>query len=337
MDSQLKQSFVRRRVGPLKGMVTKHFITKSSRIVWSICRFFLLFGLSFVILYPLMQTVSKAFMPTSQYTDLGVIWIPKSFTLANIKNAIPYLNYWVSLKDSIVLCVSCAAIQVVVCSCTGYGFARFRFKYREAIFMLVILSIIVPTQIIFLPNFIQYRFFDFFGISRVLGFITGKNYTEYTVNLINNRLTFWIPSALGVGIRSGLFIYILRQHFRGIPKELEEAAKIDGCGSFRTFTNIMVPNARTSMVTVFLFSVVWHWNEYTLSRTFFPQRNKPLAVAIKTAIETAQMDMATRTDLAFQMGLSYGAVLLFLIPPIVLYIFTQRLFVEGVETSGIKG
>src|SRR5699024_8123712 len=105
--------------------------------------------------------------------------------------------------------------------------------------------------------------------SRLIGLITGNNYTDYTMNLINSRLTFWIPSAFGVGIRSGLFIYILRQHFRGIPKELEEAAKIDGCGSFRTFKDIMVPNARTSMLTVFLFSVVWHWNEYTLSRTFF--------------------------------------------------------------------
>lgn len=321
----------------LKKVLTRHFITKSSRIIWSICRFFLIFGLSFVIVYPLMQTISKTFMPLSQYTDLSVVWIPKSFTLENIKNAIPVLNYWTALKDTTILCITNAVLQIVICAITGYGFARFRFRFREPLFLLVILSIIIPTQMIFLANYIQYRFFDFFGISRVLGWLTGKTYTDFTINLINNRFSFWIPSAFGIGIRSGLFIYIFRQAFRNIPKELEEAAQIDGCGNWRIFTRVMVPNVRTSMATVFLFSIVWHWNEYTLTRTFFPQKYKPLAVALKTGIEAAQASLDTRGNLVYQMGLSYASALLFLIPPIILYIFTQKLFVEGVETSGIKG
>lgn len=312
----------------IKKKLTKHNITKITKIIWVICRFFLMFGLGFVILYPLLQTISKTFMPVNQYTDLSVIWIPKSFTMRNIYNAIDYIKYWTSLKDTVILSITCAILQIMTAAITGYGFARFRFKFREPLFLIVILSIIIPSQIIFLPNFVQYRFFDFFGLGRLVG---------YTKNLINDRLTFWIPSALGVGIRSGLFIYIFRQTFRNIPKELEEAAKIDGCGSWITFIKIMVPNAKAAIVTVFLFSVVWHWNEFTLARTFFPKAHQPLAVALAMGVETATTNLATKNDLIFQMSLSYASALIFLIPPMILYVFTQRLFVEGVESSGIKG
>ena len=323
------------------GAVKKRFRKKElygmTRRIWSLCRFLLIFGLGFVILYPLLQILSKVFMPVDQYRDLSVIWIPKSLTLDNIKNAITYVKFDESLVNPMILCLSCAAIQIVVCSLTGYGFGRFRFPFREPLFLMVILTIIVPTQIIFLPSFVQYRFFDFFGISKLLGLITGKNYTEYAANLIDTRWSFWLPSFFGVGLRSGIFIYLFRQCFRGIPKELEEAAKIDGCGSITTYVRIMLPNAKSSILTVFLFSIVWHWNEYTLTRTFFPQKHQPLAIQLRLAIDSMMSDLATRNDLAFQMGVTYAAVLLFILPVLIIYIFTQRWFVEGVESSGIKG
>lgn len=308
-----------------------------TRIIWSFCRFLLIFGLGFVILYPLLQIISKVFMPTSQYQDLSVIWIPKSLTWSNIKNALGYMDFWESLGNTLVLCLSCSAIQIVVCSLTGYGFARFRFPLREPLFLLVILTIIVPTQIIFLPSFVQYRFFDFFGISKLLGMITGKDYMEFSTSLIDTRWSFWVPSMFGVGLRSGIFIYLFRQCFRNIPKELEEAAKIDGCGRMKTYLRVMLPNAKSSILTVFLFSVVWHWNEYTLTRTFFPQKYQPLAVKLKLAIDGMINDIATRTNLSFQMGVAYASVLLFILPVLLIYVFAQRWFVEGVETSGIKG
>ena len=308
-----------------------------SRRVWSVCRFLLIFGLGFVILYPLLQILSKVFMPTNQYQDLSVIWIPKSLTLNNLKNAIEHTKYWSSLWNTLILCLSCAVIQIVVCSMTGYGFARFRFPLREPLFLLVILSIIIPTQIIFLPSFVQYRFFDYLGIGRLLGLITGKPYTEFTTSLIDTRWSFWIPSLFGVGLRSGIFIYLFRQCFRNIPKELEEAAKIDGCGSLATYVRIMLPNAKSSILTVFLFSMVWHWNEYTLTRTFFPQLHQPLAVMLNRAIDGMVDNYVLRLDLAYQMGVVYAAVLLFILPILIIYIFAQRWFVEGVESSGIKG
>lgn len=308
-----------------------------SRKVWSVCRFLLIFGLGFVILYPLLQILSKVFMPTSQYQDLSVIWIPKSLTMDNLKNAVEHTKYWASLGNTLILCLTCAVIQIVVCSMTGYGFARFRFPLREPLFLMVILTIIIPTQIIFLPSFVQYRFFDYFGISRFLGLVTGKSYTEFATSLIDTRWSFWIPSLFGVGLRAGIFIYLFRQCFRSIPKELEEAAKIDGCGSIATYVRIMLPNAKSSVLTVFLFSVVWHWNEYTLTKTFFPQRHQPLAVMLSRAIDGMVDNYVLRLDLAYQMGVVYAAVLLFILPVLIVYIFAQRWFVEGVESSGIKG
>lgn len=308
-----------------------------TRWIWSICRFLLIFGLGFVILYPLLQIFSKVFMPLEQYEDLSVIWIPKSLTLDNIRNALGYINFWESIANTLILCLSCAAIQIVVCSLTGYGFARFRFPFREPLFLLVILTIIVPSQVIFLPSFVQYRFFDFFGISRLLGLITGKEYTEFAVSLVDTRWSFWIPSMFGVGLRSGIFIYLFRQCFRNIPKELEEAAKIDGCGSIVTYLKVMLPNAKSSILTVFLFSLVWHWNEYILTRTFFPQKYQTLAVKLQGAIDAMVNDVSVRGNLPFVMGVTYASLLMFILPVLIIYIFTQRWFVEGVESSGIKG
>lgn len=309
----------------------------ATRLVWSLCRTLLIFGLGFVIVYPMLEMISKSFMPISQYSDLSVIWIPKSFTLDNIKNALSYLDFWATLGNTLILCLGCGVLQIIVCSLTGYGFARFRFRLREPLFLMVILTIVIPTQVIFLPSFVQYRFFDFFGVSRVLGWITGRSYTDFAANLIDTRWSFFVPSFFGVGIRSGIFIYLFRQAFRNIPIELEEAAKIDGCGNLRIYLRVMLPNVKSSILTVFLFSLVWHWNEYTLTKTFFPQNYRPLASMLKIAVDRMFNEVATRTDINFQMGVTYAGALLFILPVLLIYIFTQRWFVEGVETSGIKG
>lgn len=329
--------------------VHKKKTMKAAKAVWSIVRFLLFFILGFVIVYPLLQILSKTFMPVEQYSDPSVIWIPKSLTLTNIKAALIGLDFGPTIGRTTVLCVGCAALQVIMCAIVGYGFARFRFKLRGILFGMVIVTIVVPTQLIFIPLMVQYRYFDFFGLSRIIALFTGKPYTDFTVNLIDSRATFYLPSLFCVGIRSGLFIYIYRQFFRNMPKELEEAAKIDGCGPWKTFVRVMMPNAKSSALTVFLFSIVWHWNETMMSNSFFTTGNKPLAVAVQSLADAFKSETLissivksglyteTGRNLQAAQGVAYGSVLLFLIPPLVLYIFTQRFFVEGVESSGIKG
>lgn len=315
------------------------------KYVWPVARTALLIILGFIIIYPLLQTITRTFMPVEQYADPSVIWVPKSLTLTNIKAAMESLDYWKLFSKSAQLSLGCAILQIISCSIIGYGFARFRFRYKKLLFAMVVLTIVIPTQLTYIPSFLQYRFFDFFGISHLIGKITGESYIKYTVNLLNSNLTFFLPSLFGVGIRSGLFIYIFRQFFRNIPKEMEEAAKIDGCNTWETFIKVMLPNAKSTVVTVLLFSVVWHWNEYNLTSTYFTTGTKPLAVAIHSV--TAEQAVQALVDSGYYQqlgrnlqaaqGVAYASVILFLLPPLLLFIFAQRYFVEGIETTGIKG
>ena len=109
---------------------------KAGKMVWSVVRFGLIFILGYVIIYPLLETITKTFMPVSQYSDPSVIWIPKSLTLDNIKAAVIALDFWPAFGRTLVLCLGCAILQVVSCAITGYGFARFRFKLRGPLFAL---------------------------------------------------------------------------------------------------------------------------------------------------------------------------------------------------------
>ena len=110
-----------------------------------------------------------------------------------------------------------------------------------------------------MPSFIQMTNFNMFGVADILSVLSGH---DVKINLTNTPWVMYLPAILGMGLRSGLFIYMFRQFFRNIPKELEEAAIIDGCGPYRTFLRVMVPNAGAIFLTAFLFSLVWYWNEY---------------------------------------------------------------------------
>ena len=326
----------------LKKKISKKRVMRAGKLAWALARGFLLFILSFVILFPLMKTISRAFMPFQQYFDPGVVWIPKSLTLQNVTAAFHTMDYGKSFLHTSILCLGCAVRQVVSSAVIGYGFARFRFPCRGLLFGLVILTIVVPTSLTFIPMMMQYRFFNYFGLEPVLSWVASLFGAELPTNLLGTYWTFFLPSALGVGVRSGLFIYIFRQFFRNVPKELEEAAKIDGCGPWATFLKVMLPNAGNSAITVFLFSIVWHWNETMMTNAFFP-REKTLAVqvfnlhtSIDAAVSAGYYEAVGR-NWASGTGMRYGALILFLVPVLLLYIVAQRYFIEGVESTGIKG
>ncbi len=222
--------------------------------VWSFLRFLILFGLCFVILYPLIFMISSAFRDPADMSDPTVMWIPRHLSLQPIRDVLKVLDCGPTLLNTLLLNIGCSLVQVVTCSLTGYGFARFKFKGKNLLFGIVIMMILVPSQIILIPQYMQFRYFDIFGLIKL---ITGD-----TLTLTDTPWTMYLPALTANGIRAGLMILIFRQFFRGLPKELEDAAYLDGCGPLRTFAQIMVPNARSSFLTVFLFSVVWYWTAY---------------------------------------------------------------------------
>ena len=308
--------------------------------IWPIFRALILFGLGFVIMYPLLFMLSTAFRPNDQMSDPSIVWLPKSFTIDNIETVANLMRFttwdWSSpltntLLNTIIINIVSSVLQVLTCSITGYGFARFKFKGRGILFGVVLMMIIVPPQIITIPLYMQYAYFKLFGLIPL--YIGGSQ-----VSLINSGLTMYLPALFANGIKAGLFIYIFRQFFRGLPKELEDAAYLDGCGPFETYVKIMVPNAKTSFLTVFLFSIVWYWNDYYVSASFFTQNNT-VALMLKNLDSTLQQELFDGESVSARQMIVWleSGCLLSITPLLIMYIFLQRYFIEGVERSGLTG
>ena len=298
--------------------------------VWPIFRFLILFGLCFIILYPLIYMISTAFRPSEQMNDPSIVWLPKSLTLDNIKQTWQVMKFETSVLTTVRLNLISSVLQVITCAITGYGFARFKFKGRSILFGIVVLMIIVPPQITTIPLYMQYAFFKPQFLAKLL--------TGGQTSLINTGWTMYLPAMFANGLRAGLFIFIFRQFFRGLPKELEDAAYLDGCGPFKTFLVVMVPNAKTSFLTVFLFSVVWYWNDFYVSSSFFTH-NDTVALMLKNLDAQLQQDLFGGQSVSVRqliVWLEAGCVLS-ITPLLVMYIFLQRYFIEGIERSGITG
>ena len=225
-------------------------------------------------------------------------------------------------------------LQLFTCLMTAYGFARFRFPFKKLLFGCVILTLIVPPQVIMLPLFMKYRFFDVFGIIKA---VTGS-----TVNMLDTFFPFIFQACFCMGIRNGLYIYMLRQFFKGMPRELEEAAFVDGSGKLRTFLQIMLPSAIPMMVTVFLFGFVWQWTDnfyaslYLSDTKLISSSLSALAVKVYSTYANNGGSMNFISPGFVSMMNNTGTILTIL-PLIILYLVCQKHFVEGIERSGIVG
>ncbi len=294
--------------------------------IWAFFRFVILFGLGFVIMYPLIYMVSCAFRDRADMSDPTVMWIPRHVTLDIIRETMEAMDFGITLKNTLVLNIGCSLVQVLSCAVTGYGFARFSFRGKKLLFGVVIMMILVPTQVISLPLYSEFRFFGIKGL--------------FTVNLIDSKLTMYLPALTANGIRSGLMILIFRQFFRGMPRELEDAAYIDGCGPFMTFVRVMIPNASSAFLTVFLFSVVWYWNDYYVSTTFFTN-TKTVALMLTNLdselkmrlFNDASVSISPREEIVWK----EAGCLISIAPLLLMYICLQKHFTEGIERSGIVG
>lgn len=308
---------------------------KLINIFWVLLRTFVLIGLAFILVYPLLYMVSMSFRDVVDLYDPSVVWIPRNYSIQAIQGALKAMNYWEALYNTITIDVVSSLIQVAICAIVGYGFARFKFKGRGIAFAAVIMTIIVPIQTILIPLYINYRFFSVFGILDVYSLIIGKS---VSVNLLNQPMVFYLPAIFGMGIRSGFYIFMYRQFFRGLPKELEEAAWIDGCGKFKTFYKVMLPNAKSIIITIFLFSLVWYWNDYFNTSMFLskvPTISTQLSLIRSDGM--ANLGFNTRGDELAMTTYIQAGCLISIIPMLILYMFTQRQFTESIERAGIVG
>ena len=257
------------------------------------------------------------------------IWVPEHLSFSSFGEAFKYLDFKNAFPLTVIITIFSTLGTIFSCSLAGYAFARYKFPLKNTLFVFVALMIIIPPQALVMSNYLQYRFFTFGGILSIFG---------KSINLLGTPWVFILPSLMASGLRAGLYIFIFRQFFQGIAKELEEAAYIDGCGAIRTFYQIMVPLAVPAFVTVLLFSIIWYWNDYYNAAIYFVDEIKPLTVMLKNLNSTLISNgvVGGSNPLNSRMFIQAGA-LMTILPLLVLYLFVQKFFTESIERAGIVG
>lgn len=303
-------------------------VTSAKRLVINIFSFVAIAGICYVILAPVIGMVVNSFMSDSDAYNPMVYMIPQSPTLEKYKLAWERLDYLPTVSKDLIYSGTLMLIQVFVCSMVGYGFARFQFPLKKILFACVVVMIVIPDHSIMLPIYMTFRNFDPLGLATL---IAGK-----PLNLMSSPVPMYIMSIFGCGVRSGLYIYIFNQFFRGLPKEIEEAALVDGAGTWYTYFRIMLVNAVPAVITVSVFSMVWQYNDTFYSKLFLISEDIVISKKIATLQATiANVDKILDTSIQ-ELYLDAGIVLVML-PIVIIYVALQKYFIEGVERSGIVG
>ena len=312
----------------LKGIPFRISTFNFKQVFWSIIKTVLILGISYIILFPILTKISSSIMSEQDLFDKTVKWIPRHITLENYVLVWKAMDYPSAFLNSFLLSVSISILQLFSCTLIGYGLARFDFRGSNILFAIVIFMLIVPPQVIIIPLYMNFRFFDLFGL------LFNKS-----INMINTYWPFYLLAITGTGMRNGLYIYIMRQFFRGMPQGLEEAAYVDGAGPFRTFFKVMLPGAVPALVIVFLFSFVWQWNDNYFVSVFVGGQNllaNNLSSLARTISGTGDDMSLMISRQKFSMINNTGS-LLFITPLILLYGFMQRYFIESIERTGLVG
>jgi len=310
---------------PYQQMLLMNDIKKFALTILQIA---IIVGVSYVILAPVIGMFVNAISSDSDALNPMVFVLPEHPTLEKFKLAMLRMDYWPTITKNILYVLSITLIQVLICSMVGYGFARFDFPFKKLLFGCVVVTIVLPVHTIMLPLYVTFRNFDPLGLMTML--------KGAPINLMSTTWPMFILSFLGCGLRAGLYIYIFNQFFRGLPKEIEEAAFVDGAGMWYTYFNIMLKNASPAVITVTVFSLVWQFNDTFYSNLFLISDK----VVISKKISTLQAVIANEDkilELTLQQFHMHAGIILILLPIVIIYLLLQRYFIEGVERSGIVG
>ena len=297
----------------------------------SLLRYVFLIAFSYILLYPLIYILTHAFRAGVDTTDPTVVWIPKNLSWEPMQKAIELMDLPNSLFSTLKFEVVSAIISTATCGVAAYGMARFQFKGRAILNVILILTILIPASIVLIPNYMNFYDFNPFGIVHLIEDIFK---TDLNTSLLNTVWTFWLPALTGVGIRAGFYIYIYMQFYKGLPKELEEAAWVDGCGPWMTYLRIVVPSSGVSVLTVFMLSVIWHWNDYYNALMYITD-DYTMAVNLSNFVSALKLFDGTAGTLTTDAPMS--ACLIFLLPVLIMYICLQKRFITSIASTGIVG
>lgn len=289
-------------------------VKKSKNLLMTILQIILIVGIAYVILSPVIGIISQSFFSDSDSANPMVFTIPMNPTMERYNGAWTELKYPVTLGYTLIYTIVNTLFQVLICSMVGYGFARFDFPLKKLLFACVVVMIVVPSHTIMLPLYMTFR----------------------SMELMVSQMPMYILSIFGVGLRSGLYVYIFNQFFRGLPKEIEEAAFVDGAGTWYTYFRIMLINAMPAVITVTVFSLVWQYNDMFYAKLFQIPNEQLLARRLSTLQSNIGANLKIMNVRIQKLYVNAGVVLVML-PILAIYLVLQKRFVEGVERSGIVG
>lgn len=313
----------------------KNIKRKSIGFCTSLLRYLFLISVGYIVLYPIFSAFSTAIKQDVAYYDASLYWLPRYATWENFKIAFDSMDYARAVWRTMSLDVISAIIEIVMCAVIAYGFARFEFRGKKIFEFLLMATIIIPIQVYLVSTVINFKSFDVVGILGMFNKLTG---IDLRPNLLNTNWSMYLPSLFGMGLRSGILIYIYIQFFRGLPKELEEAAYIDGAGPFRTFVSIAVPSSSVAILTVSVFAMVWHWNDCTLGLMYFT-KDYPLAVQLANlpSILTVNNPFVGGAADVMKNSVVMAGCLLYILPILIAYLCIQNRFIKSIDRVGITG
>ena len=253
---------------------------------------------------PLFWCVSAAFKDAQSVFRLPIEWIPRQWHPENFREAWTVLPFPVFVINTLIVTLFAVVGQVLSASLVAYGFARFNFPGRKVLFMLVLSSMLLPAQVTMIPVFIIWQKFG----------------------MIDTFAPLTIPAYLGGG---AFTIFLLRQFYLTIPRELDEAAMIDGCSYFGIWRHIILPLSRPALITVLLFSFMANWDDFMGPLIYLHSQDK-LTVSIGLRLF---QDQYGQTNLPLLMAAS----LLHIAPVVIIFLIGQRYFIKGIVMTGLKG
>ena len=266
--------------------------------------FMCVFGL--IMIYPLIWLFSASFKSNEEIFGSLSLW-PKEFLWNGYQNGWKgsgQYSFGLFFMNTFKLVLPTVFFTVVSSTLVGYGFARFQFPLKRLFFALMISTLMLPNAVVMIPRYILYKNLDW----------------------LNSYLPFIVPAALAT---NAFFVFMLVQFFRGLPRELDESAKMDGCNSFMILVRILLPLAKPALFSAGIFEFIWTWNDFFNSLIYITSVKKfTVSLALRMALDNS-------ASIAWNQVLAMSVVAI--IPCILVFFFSQKYFVEGIATTGIKG
>ena len=280
---------------------------KEKRRVKAVIYHILVFGIGLIMIYPLIWMVMSSFKPTNTIFQTAGSLIPEHVTFENYVNGwkgFAKVTFSTFFKNSLFISVVATIGTVISSAVVAYGFARFHFKGKKLLFSAMLLSMMLPAQVLMIPQYLWYQ----------------------KLNWVGSYMPLIVPYFFAV---QGFFVYLISNFISGIPKDLVEAAKIDGCSYVSIFTRIILPLIKPALVTAGIFSFMWRWDDFLSALLYVNKSSKyPVSLALKLFC-----DPGSSSDY----GAMFAMASLSILPSVLIFIFFQRYLVEGISTSGLKG